>query len=81
MSARACAELGEASSAAKAAVWGRSVNLRGALRCLLTLLELCMSSLRRGPAYLPCIFRILTDGPRRDSGARCVVLYLFVLPT
>ena len=32
-----------------------------------TLLDLCVSSLRRGHANLLCIVPILTDGPRRES--------------
>ena len=35
---------------------------------LLTLLDLCVSSLRRGHANLLCIVPILTDDPRRESG-------------
>ena len=41
-----------------------------ALRCkkkLCTLLDLCVSSLRRGHANLLCIVPSLTDGPRRES--------------
>ena len=34
---------------------------------LVTLLDLCVSSLRRGHANLLCIVPILTDDPRRDS--------------
>ena len=34
---------------------------------LLTLLDLCVSSLRRGHANLLCIVAILTDDPRRES--------------
>ena len=34
---------------------------------LTTLLDLCVSSLRRGHANLLCIVPILTDGPRRES--------------
>ena len=36
---------------------------------LVTLLDLCVSSLRRGHANLLCIVPILTDDPRRES--RC----------
>ena len=32
-----------------------------------TLLDLCVSSLRRGHANLLCIVPILTDDPRRES--------------
>ena len=34
---------------------------------LFTLLDLCVSSLRRGHANLLCIVPILTDDPRRES--------------
>ena len=34
---------------------------------LVTLLDLCVSSLRRGHANLLCIVPILTDDPRRGS--------------
>ena len=47
------------------------VLLRGGLctwhRTLLTLLDSCVSSLRRGHANLLCIVPILTDDPRRES--------------
>ena len=39
---------------------------------ILTLLDLCVSSLRRGHANLLCIVPILTDDPRRESDAKCV---------
>ena len=35
-----------------------------------TLLDLCVSSLRRGHANLLCIVPILSDDPRRESGFR-----------
>ena len=38
---------------------------------LFTLLDLCVSSLRRGHANLLCIVPILTDDPRRESKHRC----------
>ena len=38
---------------------------------LFTLLDLCVSSLHRGHANLLCIVPILTDDPRRESGAQC----------
>ena len=38
-----------------------------ALKKLFTLLDLCVSSLRRGHANLLCIVPILTDDPRRES--------------
>ena len=34
---------------------------------LVTLLDLCVSSLRRGHANLLCIVSILSDDPRRES--------------
>jgi hypothetical protein len=34
---------------------------------MITLLDLCVSSLRRGQANLLCIVPILTDDPRRES--------------
>jgi hypothetical protein len=34
---------------------------------MFTLLDLCVSSLRRGHANLLCIVPILTDDPRRES--------------
>ena len=34
---------------------------------LLTLLDVCVSSLRRGHANLPCIVPTLTDDPQRES--------------
>ena len=37
---------------------------------LFTLLDLCVSSLRRGHANLLCIVPILTDDPRRESKGR-----------
>jgi hypothetical protein len=42
-------------------------------RCkkLFTLLDLCVSSLRRGHANLLCIVPILTDDPRRESNKNC----------
>jgi hypothetical protein len=36
-----------------------------------TLLDLCVSSLRRGHANLLCIVPILTDDPRRESNEEC----------
>ena len=40
------------------------------LKKLCTLLDLCVSSLRRGHANLLCIVPILTDDPRRESTKR-----------
>ena len=37
-----------------------------------TLLDLCVSSLRRGHANLVCIVPILSDDPRRESGKSCI---------
>ena len=39
----------------------------GARKKMFTLLDLCVSSLRRGHANLLCIVPILTDDPRRES--------------
>ena len=39
----------------------------GCKKKLFTLLDLCVSSLRRGHANLLCIVPILTDDPRRES--------------
>ena len=38
---------------------------------MFTLLDLCVSSLRRGHANLLCIVPILTDDPRRESEKSC----------
>ena len=43
---------------------------------LFTLLDLCVSSLRRGHANLLCIVPILTDDPRRES-IGTYVLYVY----
>ena len=43
------------------------VRVGGLRHCLFTLLDLCVSSLRRGHANLLCIVPILTDDPRRES--------------
>ena len=40
-----------------------------------TLLDLCVSSLRRGHANLLCIVPILTDDPRRESSVMMDTLY------
>ena len=40
---------------------------------LSTLLDLCVSSLRRGHANLLCIVPILTDDPRRESNMRVII--------
>ena len=39
---------------------------------MFTLLDLCVSSLRRGHANLLCIVPILTDDPRRESKILCL---------
>jgi hypothetical protein len=46
--------------------------LAGFAKKLFTLLDLCVSSLRRGHANLLCIVPILTDDPRRESSASCL---------
>ena len=59
-------------------VWGVPVRVRPhgwhawseVTNELLTLLDLCVSSLRRGHANLFCIVPILTGDPRRGSGAQ-----------
>ena len=42
----------------------------GRTKNLVTLLDLCVSSLRRGHANLLCIVPSLTDDPRKESSAR-----------
>ena len=54
-------------STLKMAWWrGAGVQTPQGLK-LFTLLDLCVSSLRRGHANLLCIVPILTDDPRRES--------------
>ena len=48
-------------------VVGSSNNNANRNHKLFTLLDLCVSSLRRGHANLLCIVPILTDDPRRES--------------
>ena len=48
----------------------------GSPKKLFTLLDLCVSSLRRGHANLLCIVPILTDDPRRKSGCQCLASFL-----
>ena len=50
-------------------------------RCstLLTLLDLCVLSLRRGHANIVCIVPILTDDPRRESETGSVSSYAGLL--
>ena len=43
------------------------MNVSANAKKLFTLLDLCVSSLRRGQANLLCIVPILTDDPRRKS--------------
>ncbi len=45
----------------------RGQNLPVQVQKIDTLLDLCVSSLRRGHANLLCIVPILTDDPRRES--------------
>ena len=45
----------------------RWMGTRFEFKKLFTLLDLCVSSLRRGHANLLCIVPILTDDPRRES--------------
>ena len=45
---------------------------------LFTLLDLCVSSLRRGHANLLCIVPILTDDPRRESDLRLQIRFSIV---
>ena len=45
---------------------------------MFTLLDLCVSSLRRGHANLLCIVPILTDDPRRESSAPLPVISCFI---
>ena len=42
---------------------------------LFTLLDLCVSSLRRGHANLLCIVPILTDDPRRESDTASKIVW------
>ena len=52
-----------------AAPWplGQNLSKVNFSKKLFTLLDLCVSSLRRGHANLLCIVPILTDDPRRES--------------
>ena len=48
--------------------WRHKMNvIMDDLYTMLTLLDLCVSSLRRGHANLLCLVPILTDDPRRKS--------------
>jgi hypothetical protein len=56
---------------------------KGKKKALFTLLDLCVSSLRRGHANLLCIVQILTDDPRRESKVKSckhVQIYNFSIP-
>ena len=44
---------------------------------LFTLLDLCVSSLRRGHANILCIAQILTDDPRRAPGVQIHVSFVY----
>ena len=59
------------------------VSGEGVQKDCLHFFDLCVSSLRRGHANLPCIVPILTDDPRRESNdrfCRCRLLLLLLLP-
>ena len=47
--------------------WGRSAKTK---KKMLTLIDLCVSSLRRGHANLLCIVPLLTGDPRRESSMK-----------
>ena len=49
------------------------VSVSTLIKELFTLLDLCVSSLRRGHANLLCIVPILTDDPRRESKVQGVL--------
>ena len=53
---------------------GRRTSTASSLPFLLTLLDLRVSSLRRGHANIICIVPILTDDPRRESNEQFTVL-------
>ena len=59
--------------------WGINARLVPAKE-LFTLLDLCVSSLRRGHANLLCIVPILTDDPRRESNNEGVQNLLVFTP-
>ena len=48
------------------------------MHILFTLLDLCVSSLRRGHANLLCIVPILTHDPRRESYMLCIYIYIYI---
>ena len=64
-SVRDMAQQGKEDEQQQQASRGRS-SCRAA-KNLVTLLDLCVSSLRRGHANLLCIVPILTDDPRKES--------------
>jgi len=53
----------------RADTFGRATRRPRSLKAgdLFTLLDLCVSSLRRGHANILCIVPMLTDDPRRES--------------
>ena len=62
-------------------IWGKSLTTSyflaiGLAKKLFTLLDLCVSSLRRGHANLLCIVPILTDDPRRESRSQFFAIFL-----
>jgi hypothetical protein len=63
---------------ARARVSGAGSGVGEVAQKLFTLLDLCVSSLRRGHANLLCIVPILTDDPRRESNSpvarKCISL-------
>ncbi len=56
-----------ATVALPAVCWRRPACVGSLPKKMVTLLDLCVSSLRRGHANLLCIVPILTDDPRRES--------------
>ena len=46
---------------------------------LFTLLDLCVSSLRRGHANLLCIVPMLTDDPRRESMIIIIIILIIMI--
>ena len=62
------ADMESATPKKKCRMWSLLIDVvRLLLKKLFTLLDLCVSSLRRGHANLLCIVPILTDDPRRES--------------
>jgi hypothetical protein len=62
----------------RARVSGAGSGVGEVAKNMFTLLDLCVSSLRRGHANLLCIVPILTDDPRRESNSpvarKCISL-------